>query len=530
MKLARLPFVLLTACAVSNPIPQSPSTTQTKEENRLAVLRFTNVYFSPVTLSIDDGEPIPVAPFETKTVITTKQKKWLTSNFRFNLRVSGPAFDVTGETTTTTNVEELLDVDSDGSAPVSVVAQASRIDSTPARISTNFTVGKQTVTQSFGARVALGFSGVQVVDGVDIDGDCVADIGGSAGVPARIAINDGDGFLCESAPLVFIRPASVPDDAIPYPAVGNNGLVMAWDSPKSHPQQPTTVDASEGTTISALTTSRLALSRPRASLYLLNVHPTGASVDVRLGDESLGTLAAGELRKVAKKYFIHAVHAGPERLPARTLTVTAGGAPYGGFTFEPDSTVVTGPCRPPYLCDFLLDQDTLILIGDATDSSQRVRPVVVPRPTSESVNVAARVVVPVNAGDPSLEIKSCFAVFAGDDTCVMGAVTAVSSVAHLGGAAAASYAATGRMAPALYPPAQDAPGVMPRFRVRQNVLGAAPTAFAFSWSEGHGLNAPGLAIIAPGTLVNPANTDRRALLFVDTSVEPWTVTAPIVSD
>ncbi|MCC6811140.1 MAG: hypothetical protein IT381_27165 [Deltaproteobacteria bacterium] len=538
MKRSRLVLVLaLISCTPPKATPPAdPPPVCDDTTPRTMFVRFVNLYLAPVAVRLDaETEETVVAPLQTRTIATRTQKLWQTNSFRLALHVRAPRYDVAGETSTATMEDHTVDIEAADGETVSIVAKTGRIDSTPARISTNMTIARQTPKRDFGDRVKAGFSDIESVQGIDLDGDCVADIGGSGGTPAAIAITDGTGSVCATATSVFVQPFGY-DDAIAYPTTGASGFALAWDSPsRAGVSEAPDHDATQPTLISSGNSS-VVLTRPLASVYLLNAHPAGVAVDVTLGAQSIGSVPGGSLQKISATTLARALHEGPD-LSARTLSVNASSAAYASYVFTtPDtaSGVYTGPCRPPYLCDFLADFDTLLVVGDATDASARIRRMLSPRAPDDAVAAAARLVLPVSALEPSLDVKTCFTLFAGDDTCVMGVISAaVSSVSQLGtkggGAASAAYARATSPVPGLLPPATDPAGLTPRFRIREVVAGTAPVGRAFDWAAGAGLNASGFAVIASGGVAGAIGTPQRSLILINTSVEPWTATLPILS-
>jgi hypothetical protein len=173
----------------------------------------------------------------------------------------------------------------------------------------------------------------------------------------------------------------------------------------------------------------------------------------------------------------------------------------------------------------VIDEDDLLLVvSDELSSSATVMKMKHDTAKNSVGNIRGMVVFGTTS---RLETKACVALFPGDDTCLMGAAKVGSLAGNNGGAAAASYAATGRL---LYPPRlPPAQGTSMRFVVEE----IDTLARHFAWDSPAGLtpvgdrSSNGFAIVAAGTVVDATALDQRALLFVDTTVTPWTVQASL---
>jgi hypothetical protein len=179
----------------------------------------------------------------------------------------------------------------------------------------------------------------------------------------------------------------------------------------------------------------------------------------------------------------------------------------------------------PVVCDFLEGEDTLLVVSEHLESSATVLKTKHDTAKNSIGNVRRQIVFGTTS---VLASKGCVSVHAGDDTCVMGAAS-VSSLSGSagGGAAAASYAATGRL---LYPPkALPTDGsTMLLSVVETDAVGRR-----FTWSSPPGLSPSpgkmpeGFAVVTAGTVLDPTAVDSRALYFVSTGTHPWTVDAAL---
>jgi hypothetical protein len=391
-----------------------------------------------------------------------------------------------------------------GEEPVTFLLQ----DTTPARISMNVTVGKQTQGATFGEKVNAGLANVELEGGVDTTGDCVADFGAPAGTIARIGLrDDGDDSACPAAELEFSRPAEVDGEATPYFVHGKHGeLQVAWVHRVQAGLQAATGALAQGRSIagSALPGAPV-ISAAVSSLYVLNASSSGMPATVSLeGVEVARSVAAGALVRVKPSAVAAAIR----------KSVDSAGRSRGAIV-----GIAVGAVVSTVNLGVFDDEDTLLVVSEELGSSATV--LKSKQDSTKSVLNTIRRTIPL-ATTSSLDTKGCVAVHPTDDTCVMGA-----AVVKLAGGAApaaqASYAATGRL---LYPPATSpAQGTTMRFAVEE--LGVV--ARRFIWQSPAGLTpvadaAPGgFAIVAAGTALDATAVDQRALFFVDTTVRPWTV-------
>jgi hypothetical protein len=405
------------------------------------------------------------------------------------------------------------------------------VDTTPQRISMNVTVGKQTQNATFGEKVNQGLANVEIEGGVDTGGDCAADLGGTAGTKVKISLRDDTSTDCP-VEQYFTRPNGADEEATPYFVHGNDGLLVAWVPPAK-------VNAGLHAAGSALSQGASLLggalpggaviSAAVSSLYVLNAHGSHGTVTVALED----TVIAQDLASGAMVRIKPSVIASVQRKLKGKISHPGDTGMLAKFTVAGVTQTVVlgaaeiGPCKPPYLCDFLTDEDTLLTVSENVGGSATVlksgR-----KGWDGTVKGGSRYVA---ASTTSVETRGCVAVFAQDDSCVMGAA-AVSSVGNLaggagGGAAAASYAATGRV---LQPPAKTL-GVPVRFAIEEQ----GTVAQRFLWADppgltpAQGVKSSGFVVITPGAAADGTSIGRRALWFVDTSVTPWTVSAPALS-
>ena len=392
-------------------------------------------------------------------------------------------------------------------------------DLTPARISTDLTLDRQLFKPTYGENVRASLKDVEVVGGVDIEGDCAADIGGSG--LARVSLRDETLTSClNTNDAYYARPIVVPADATPYFVHSNDdGLNVAWVSKVNQGLRAAGGALARGSSLLVNSSpGTVSVSGPTRQLYILNAHSTMklAGVDIN-GILLVQDLPGATLIRVLPNMIATAARIATPRSMARTLID-------GQTQMLPLGAVLTGPCRPPYLCDFLNNEDTLLVVSDASPTSVSVL-------KSEPGMYATGARRPVVFGTTSIvESKGCVSVLPNDDQCTMGAA-AVSSVGNLaggagGGAAAASYARAGRF---LYPPKVVPGGSVMRFDVEENAIilrrfifdnppGLTPTATRIPG---------GFAIVAPVGAVDPRFADKRALLFVDTTVQPWALVTSI---
>ena len=338
----------------------------------------------------------------------------------------------------TQQLSAAFEFDTTSEQPVTFVAS----DLTLGLETRSLTVAKQTQGVDFGQRVQAGLqqAGSVIASGtVDVTGDCRADNEGGNGAAAGIGLYDEPPTLeCPAMELVFVRPAQVARDATPYFVAGLDGEVnVAWVA-------KVVEKATSGLKDTLKTQVRMMspTTAPIRELYVLNAHQARLPATVSIEGVTLATdVAPGALVRVPSKVVASAARKGisEKGLPNRGVVVSMTvGATTSTVTV---GSVLTGPCRPPYLCDFMNDEDVLLVVSENPGSSATV--LRSKHDTAKnSVGNIRRTIAPGTTSNA--ETRGCVAVFAGDDTCVMGAANFSG-----GGASSAAYAATGRM---LYPP------------------------------------------------------------------------------
>lgn len=403
------------------------------------------------------------------------------------------------------------------------------VDTTPQRISMNVTIAKQTQGATFGEKVNQGLANVMIEGGVDTGGDCAADLGGAAGTKVRVSLRDDTSTDCpDTVDQYFTRPNGADEEATPYFVHGNDGLLVAWvPAAKVNAGLHAAGGAlAQGASLlGGSLPGGAVISAAVSSLYVLNAHGSHGTATVALDDTVIAQdLASGALARIKPAVVASAMRKVKGKISNPGDTFMLAKFTVAGVT----QTVVLGaapigPCKPPYLCDFLTDEDTLLTVSENVDGSATVLKSA-RKGWDGTVKGGSRYVA---ASTTSVETRGCVAVFPQDDTCVMGAA-AVSSVGNVGGgAAAASYASTGRV---LQPPAKTL-GAPVRFGIEEQGV----VAQRFFWADPPGLTPVqgvkkgGFVIITPGAAADGTSIDRRALWFVDTSVSPWVVSAPALS-
>lgn len=407
------------------------------------------------------------------------------------------------------------------------------VDTTPQRISMNVTVGKQTQGATFGEKVSQGLAGVEIDGGVDTGGDCAADLGASTATKVKVSLRDDVTTECpDTADQYFTRPNGADEEATPYFVHGNDGLLVAWVPAAKVNAGLHAAGGALGQRASLLGGAMpggAVISAAVSSLYVLNAHGSHGTATVSLDDTVIAQdLAAGALVRIKPNVVAGAMRKLKGKVTHPGDTGMLAKFTVGGVTQTVVlGAVAIGPCKPPYLCDFLTDEDTLLTVSENVNGSATVLKSA-RKGWDGTVKGSSRY---VGATTTSVETRACVAVFPQDDSCVMGAA-AVSSVGNLaggagGGAAAASYAATGRV---LQPPAKTL-GTPLRFGIEEQ----GTIAQRFTWTDPPGLTpvpgtkSSGFVVITPGAAADGTSIDRRALWFVDTSVSPWVVSAPALS-
>lgn len=504
-----------------------------------AVLRFLNLTPGSLLVTLDGDDAGTAVPAggqllrhaHTGHVTVVKRTATLVAS---GLRADGGSWSAS-DTVELPLRTVTADLDTDGQ--LDVVASLHTIDSTPARISTNLTVPKQT-QGGFGARLGLvggALPGGAILSsalraGLDFDGDCVADVAGEAGKPALLTLSDGPTPLCDDAPFAFVEPLGLRGlGARPYITLTASGLyAVVWVPPLRVLHSASGGDAVERP--APVWTWHL------PDVYVLNAAPSREPATLRLmsGGSLVEGLGVGQLGRLSHRQVSALLDAkGPGASVA--LALTLGGAAARTVTFAGAAAAPSAacPCCPPYLCDALVDADTLLLLGDVNRGFTTVSNVLKTKhdTVKNSIN-NVRALTPGTTLAPEADVSMCFVTSTTDDVCVMGDAVPVNQASvHVsagGGAAAASYAATGR----LLPPAKVVPNLPFKFAVDAwDDAGVKLTRHTFSWGDQAQVPADGFVLVAPGELASTdtAAASKRSLVVVDTTSKPWRATQPLSS-
>lgn len=420
------------------------------------------------------------------------------------------------------NVTLPFEFDADGDEPLTVVVK----DTTPARSSMNVTVAKQTQGATFGERMQQGLAGVSLAAGVDTDGDCLADAAGALGSPARVSLRDeppppGDADCPGTADDFFVRPAQALPESTPYFVRGPEGaLQVAWVGKANAGLHAagSAVARGPGLLGNAVPGAGIVSAAIR-SLYVLNAHRSGLEATVSIeGVEVARGLAPGALVRVRP-----ALVAAVARKGLNDVNVSLGRTVVLSVGAETSSFVIGGGeprCQSPLVCDFDDGEATLLVVSENPASSATVLKSRDERAWRPAANVRRQIAF---ATTSSIESHGCVHLFAGDDSCAVGAAVVGAVAPVIGGPSSSAYAATGRL---LYPPLAPDPQGTPTI-AQVDELGVVARRFTFADPPGltpvAGKTAGGFAIVAAGTVLDATAVDQRALFFVDTSVSPWTV-------
>ncbi len=381
-----------------------------------------------------------------------------------------------------------LPFDFDGNADPAATIVLKETTSLSERISMNVTVGRQGPLAPFGERVRASLANVVLEGGIDVEGDCAADVGATAGLAAKVSLRSDTDQACDAtADQYFARPVEVSALSTPYFIHGQDGqLQVAW-----------------------VGDTDVLVSGPTRRLYVINAYlgARPASVDIN------GILLAQELQpgmmvRVKSNLVAKATQVAQSPTLLRIIVD-------GATQLLPLGTVLTGACRPPNMCDFANGEDTLVVVSENSPSSVSVL-------KADPVPFDSAVRKPIVLGATALvDTRACVSVLPNDDVCTMGAAQVTqASVGPI--ASATAYARFGRL---LYAPKAVAGGTSLTFTVDE--AGIAPRRFI--WDNPAGLTptpqadhvAGGFAIIAAGTSLDPLAINRKALYFIDTTQRPW---------
>lgn len=454
-----------------------------ERESSLEVINLTG---APVSLRLGETESaVSVPPFETFKVVE-KATSGLKDTLKTQVRLAAGDAGTLETPVDVASGEQLLLV----------------LSATPDGVSATEVSQKTTKGKTFGESMAGGLqaAGASVQRGVDVSGDCLADVAGEIGARASVVLAADATSLpdCPGA-RSFVRPAEF-SEALAFLVPVDGSLEVAWvRAPR---------DSASGLATGRRMHTPLMLTTPALPVvYVLNAHEDRLPTTVSL--ESLVLAAdvpSGGLVRVAPTVVAQGASLVGSVMPGAGVVSAAVSSVSGLST---GTTTLTATCSSHSLCSPLGDGDVLI-IASSKPATMRMG----------QKNVIARGRRDLKFGSlVNGEATGCVAVGAGDDACIMG--PAISALANgSGGAAQASYAATGR----LIPPATvgpDATGAPPRIPF---MYAEGPRRFDFVLPgetvtnlASHG----GFFVVGAGTAIDAAATDARSLFWVDSSTQPW---------
>lgn len=446
-----------------------------------AMLEVVNLTGGPLRLSLGTDEPVSVPNGEAYKVVE-KATSGLKDTLKTNVRLIASDGGTSGS-----DVETAIDI-----APDEVETLVALSTTTGVVLKST----KQTQGANFGEKVNAGLhaAGSALAQGaslsVDYTGDCMADIGGEVGRKARVVLADSADTVPECDDVrVFVRPALAPADSIPYAVVVDGSLQIAWLS---------TGDHKTGLTSGRRTFHpRMFVTPPLPDVAVLNATTARISMNVTTPKQTLARdVAPGTLVHLSAKTVALA-------MDDEAASLAGAGVVSAAVSFVAGNTTTTIPLVGGFGTGELLliaSEQPGVLRGGAHAPSRNRRELIF-------------------GSAVSAQATGCVGVAPNDDVCAMG--TAISTVGALtnsgGGAAAASYAATGRLlAPSNV---NDATGQAPKLPFiyvedgRRFDFSLPPTVVAPLASHG------GFFVVAGGTAA-----DLRTLHWVDTSTKPWALT------
>ena len=202
---------------------------------------------------------------------------------------------------------------------------------------------------AFTARIAasLGDSASALDAGVDLTGDCLSDVGARVGGPAKIAVFTDDSTTVCAADGVWALKANA---AINGDEVDDVSLVADLGQPAlAHRLRVWRL--MQGVS----STNSLRLSAAVPDIFVLNMRSPGA-----VADFSLGTLALVSGAQPGRPVQLPPLVAYALKQKTKTKSNNANDRITAGGSAVPLNTdASTGPCRPPYLCDFVVSSARL---------------------------------------------------------------------------------------------------------------------------------------------------------------------------
>lgn len=442
-----------------------------------ATLEVVNLTGGPLRLALGSAEPVSVANGDAFKVVekaTSGLKDTLKTNVRL-IATDGGTSDATVETSVDIAADD-FEVLVALSGPDGVVMKS----------------GRQTQGTSFGEKVATGLQagGNALAQGVDFTGDCLSDLGGELGRKARVVLADSADTVPECDDVrVFVRPALAPADSIPYPVVVDGTPQMAWLSASG---------VSPGQTSGRRTwRPHLFVTPPLPHVSVLNT--ARISMNVTTPKQTLARdVPPGALVPVSAKAVAQAID-------DTTEASRVGGALPGASIVSAAVSFAAGN-----------DTTTIPLVGGFGTGELLLIAAEQPGVLRAGAHAPARNRRELIFGSVvNPQATGCIGVAPTDDACTMGA--AISAAGSGGGAASASYAATGRLlAPSNVNDATGAAPKLPFIYVeegRRFDFSLPPTIVAPLASHG------GFFVVANGAAV-----DARTLFCVDTSTRPWALT------
>lgn len=187
---------------------------------------------------------------------------------------------------------------------------------------------------------SLGTSATALGLGVDLTGDCLADVGTGVGQPASIAVFTADTATVCSAENVwafraqeFINEEEVEDISLVRSGGGQPALayrLRVWQLMQGQNSASTVI-----------------LGRPIPDVYVMNARTTGGNDDYSFAGRPFATGAqpGRPIQLTPSAAYALKTKTKSNNTNERLMV--------GGASLPVVSGTLTGPCRPPYLCDFV---------------------------------------------------------------------------------------------------------------------------------------------------------------------------------